>query len=329
MFLCLAIPSFVLAAEGEGQLATQESALSVDGNGGETGPLDPTDRGGNLFNGVTLPSATAGPSGALTQSVPIVLLPDRSASQPPLRLSYSSRRNTEGIVGYGWELDWVSLIRAGHRNGPTDPDLFKSDDLPSAHRKFRLEVWGQQMELVYLKGKTLGPRYENWWRVHSANANTFDGWVAKAPNGYRYQFTNPMADELTNANKKSDTNVRFIDAIISPDEQSNTYFEYKLGTPYSDAQSLVIGDIPIGDPHFASDAPSGVQTGTVVQEGPKPSVDVMRYPARIEYGCPSRGHATCYVVDFVYEARPKPHLHVKDGQLVVLMDRLVRLCRCT
>src|SRR5262249_35968270 len=58
-------------------------------------------------NALTTPSEAPrvdGPTGALTQHIPLDIPPGRNGLQPDVSLDYNSQRAQDSIVGYGWSL---------------------------------------------------------------------------------------------------------------------------------------------------------------------------------------------------------------------------------
>src|SRR5262249_19544198 len=81
-------------------LSPAQPAFAAFGDG------TPTIQNANVFGDSDTASRVDGQSGAFTQRIPLDIPPGRSGLQPDLALQYNSQNTSDGIVGYGWSLQF-------------------------------------------------------------------------------------------------------------------------------------------------------------------------------------------------------------------------------
>ncbi len=141
---------------------------------GEGGPTVPN---ANVFGFESSDLRVDGPTGALTERIPILIPPGRNGLQPDIGLEYNSQRTEDGIVGYGWGLS-IPYIQRFNKTG--------SQDLYSSSATFSSSIDG---ELVQVSTTTAVTHRA---RVDTGASNTYsfadNTWTVYDKKGTRYLF---------------------------------------------------------------------------------------------------------------------------------------------
>ncbi len=201
-------------------LASPLTSLATYGGG------EPTVFNPDVFTDQSSLLRVEGQTGALTQSIPIILPPGRNGVQPDLTLDYNSQVTEDSIVGYGWSLS-IPYIQRLNKTG--------TQDLYTSSATFTSSLDGELVQ-VSPTGVTHRARVDTGaYNAYSFSGNT---WTMYDKKGTRYLFGSTdegrQFDTATSSTKTykwmlqeiRDTNNNYVKFTYSKD--SNALYPYKI-----------------------------------------------------------------------------------------------------